>query len=401
MINHIPKALITQLKKDHEDILKFLISNGYYIQNLPDDNRALKDYGEAYSLAYPIQGILKYHGFTNPQDQIAYFPSISFCNDCVFTITYLKFDKSLKKDSAFLNGEQVFMEVLNRIKRSLNFLRKYSNIKTKAILISRNFLNSPDLNEVGKGLGTSASGSAALSLAAASVIYDNNHEYITNKRLISIFSRYLSGSGCRSAMGGISLWLSHPKIDPYDSYAIRLDNKRHQKLIENISLITIPIKSDLKTNQAHKSAPLSPFFLPWLKNRKTLILEFFGAFDNNDFNTIGEIAEYDTLCLHSVAMTPRNNQLIAWTPDTLRIMHKVREMREEHGYNVYFSIDTGPSVVVLTRNHEKDKVFDELKSIIPEHIIIKGKIGGPSEILDPNSQEAKKLDKDIEKFKVF
>ena len=76
-------------------------------------------------------------------------------------------------------------------------------------------------------------------------------------------------------MGGFSLLLSHPNIDPFDSYAIRLDRRENQSFLENISLLTIPMKSDLKTHQAHEIAPKSSFFPTWLKQRKNLIFEFF------------------------------------------------------------------------------------------------------------------------------
>ena len=38
-------------------------------------------------------------------------------------------------------------------------------------------------------------------------------------------SRLLAGSGCRSAVIRISLWLSYPGVAHEDSFAIRLDNR--------------------------------------------------------------------------------------------------------------------------------------------------------------------------------
>jgi diphosphomevalonate decarboxylase len=398
MSNSIPNELINQLAKDHEEIIRFLFKKKYEIQSLPNNFKAKKHEGEAFALAYPIQGVLKYHGLFNAEHRIAYFPSISFNNDCAYTVSYLKFDKNLKRDVAFLDGQQVFDDRLDRISHSLNHIREYSNIRTKAILISRNFLNTNNKGEMGKGLGTSASGSSALALAAASIIYDNDPKYIENKSLISVFSRYLSGSGCRSALGGFSLWLSHPKINPLDSFAIKLNKKEHDSFMDDISLLTIPVKSELKTAQAHEIAPKSLFLLSWLKNRKKLVLEFIEALDNLDFNKIGELAEFDTLCLHSVAMTaPHEQKIIAWEPVTLKIMHHINKLQRE-GHNVYYSIDTGPSVVLLTQKSEKDEIMNEMKSLVPEYEVISGKIGSPSKLLTPNSQEAKKLEEDINKF---
>ena len=50
---------------------------------------------------------------------------------------------------------------------------------------------------------------------------------------------------------------------------------------------------------------------------------------------------------------------------------------------------------------EKDKIVNEIKSIIPKNIIFEGRIGGPSEILDHDSPEVKMLKDDISKFITF
>ena len=392
---NISNSLISQLRQDYHEIRQLLVKKGYKFDILPTQTNAKNKTGEAFTIAYPIQGVLKYHGLTDSPNKIAYFPSISLNNNCLFTVSYLNFNEELKEDTAYLNGNQLLGAELNRVKDTLDYIRSYSNINTNAILISRNFSKLGGSNEIGKGLGTSASGSAALALAALSIIYNNDPNYVSNQRLISITSRYLSGSGCRSSSGGFSLWLSHPEIDPLQSFAIRLDRKEHQSFINQITLLTIPIKSKIKTNQAHLIAPKSLFFHSWLTKRKELILEFIEALDNNDLNKIGELAEYDTLCLHAVTMTATSNQnIIAWDPDTLKIMHKIRELRES-GYTVYFSVDTGPSTVIITKQNEKKEINNAIKRIIPDRELIEGEIGGPSKILSPNSPEAKKLEKDM------
>jgi len=97
--------------------------------------------------------------------------------------------------------------------------------------------------------------------------------------------------------------------------------------------------------------------------------------------------------------SPPNQNIIAWNPDTLKVILKIRELRES-GYNVYFSIDTGPSIVVITNQSEKKEVYAAIKNIVPNLQLIEGKIGGPSKILNPNSPEAKKLEKDITNLKL-
>ncbi len=210
-----------------------------------------------------------------------------------------------------------------------------------------------------------------------------------------MFSRFLSGSGTKSAAGGFSLWWSHPRIDPLDCFAIRLDSEQHQDFTDEISLITIPINSKLKTEQAHQIVNESPFFYAWSIQRKNLIFEFIEALNKKDLSKIGQLTEFDTHCLHAVAMTAKNGQeLIAWEPDTVKIMQTVRELREQ-GYNLYYSIDTGPTVVLLSQEKEKKEIITKLKSIIPYRTILEGKIGDPCKIISPNSKEAKLLERDV------
>ncbi|MFX1314080.1 MAG: hypothetical protein ACFFHD_15950, partial [Promethearchaeota archaeon] len=62
MEKRISYALVSKLKEDYNEILQYLLEKDYNIQNLPSDLSAKKNHGETYTLAYPIQGILKYHG---------------------------------------------------------------------------------------------------------------------------------------------------------------------------------------------------------------------------------------------------------------------------------------------------------------------------------------------------
>ncbi|MBD3229622.1 MAG: hypothetical protein GF329_15685 [Candidatus Lokiarchaeota archaeon] len=402
----ITRSILKKLKMDHMDILNYLKNKSYSIPTLPKVMDAKNHSGECFSIAYSIQGILKYHGLTDWNQRIAYFPSISVNNTAVFTVSYLRFDGRLKTDKAYINSEELKDEKLRRIKNTLDMIRKYSRSTNKAILISRNFSsyniknseNKSYTSNIGKGLGTSASGSAALALAAISILYDNDPEYINNERLKSIFSRFLAGSGARSAVGGFGIWFNYPNIDPLDSFAIRLDKKQHQKFINDIALITIPIMSDIETKSAHKIAPESPFFVSWLKNRKKQIYEFLDGLNDSNLHKIGDLAEFDTICLHSITMTgkPMNGKrLFAWDPRTLQIMKLVNNIE-----NAYFSIDTGPSVVLLTKKRYKDEIIKEIRNTIPDLKILDGEIGGSSKILEPNSSEAKLLEEDLDKCNI-
>lgn len=400
MIN-VVKMIGDILEENHQDLVRYFEEKrNWDFSPIPDSQACDFEEGESYALAYPIQGLLKYHGMADHNQRIAYFPSISLNNDSAFTISYLKLSKDFAEDRFVLNGEEITSNKreFDRIQHQLNFIRTYSKSSVKGLVISRNIMKNTYKTALGKGLGTSASGGAAIAHAAMNILYSKENAIHENSRVKSIFSRYLAGSASRSSVGGIGLWFNHPNMNTMDSYAYRMDDSEEKKFIGNIDLITISIPANLKTEDAHSIAPLSPFFSQWLKDRKTKILEFANALYEHDFDKIGSLSENDTLNLHAITMTaPLEKSLIVWAPETLAIMKLTRELRDS-GIPVYFSIDTGPSVVLLTKSKNTSTIQKALLELNSDFDITIGKIGGASKTVTQGSPEAKLLSGDLNLF---
>jgi diphosphomevalonate decarboxylase len=264
------------------------------------------------------------------------------------------------------------------------------------LIISRNITSHDFQLFHAKGLGTSASGGAAIARAAFNILY-HSKEITQNSRLFSIFSRYLSGSASRSSVGGIGLWLSHPECDTRDSFALRLDRKENSRFIQNISLLTIPLQSSNTTSNAHEIAPKSPLYTEWCLSRKKKIIQFLNAFQKHDFRTIGKLTEEDSKSLHKIhTSVPQGRPY--WNKKTEKIM-KITHFLRDKGIPVYFSVDTGPSVVLLTQNEFVNEVIDYIQSNISSTVqIIKGYIQGQSKLMRSNSKLYHILDDDIAKF---
>ncbi|MHA1584779.1 MAG: GHMP kinase, partial [Promethearchaeota archaeon] len=305
------KEQLFQDYQDYQEIMKHLSQNKYIFQFFPDSIPAVHDSGEAFSIAYPIQGLLKYHGMVDKDLRIAYFPSISLNNDSVETITYIKFDHQFNEDRVILNGKEISKQSREylRISYQLDKIRAFASVSTYALIISRNVKTKSGIIAKGKGLGTSASGGAAITRAALQILYSGREDIIKNPQLNSYLSRFLAGSASRSSVGGIGLWLNHPKISSKDSIAIRLDRKDDQNFIKSIDLITVSLESPIKTEQIHELAPRSPFFNNWLEGRKEKIIEIIDALQTHNLEKLGELTEFDTMALHAVTMTadPKEN----------------------------------------------------------------------------------------------
>ena len=133
-------------------------------------------------------------------------------------------------------------------------------------------------------------------------------------------------------------------------------------------------------------------------DRQKQINLFLQALKQHDFDHLGQLSEYDTLCLHAITMTATmDKNLILFSTETIQLINLTRELRSE-GFHVYFSIDTGPSVVFLTLSHETSMIVSRISQIIPELPILIGKIGGPSLVLADDASEKQILAPDIEQF---
>ncbi|MCF2141953.1 MAG: hypothetical protein K9W44_18030 [Candidatus Lokiarchaeota archaeon] len=398
-----------KLKSDYYELLQYF-EEQQAISNLSQINlKCSKQEGEKIVLAYPIQGLLKYHGMTDPLERIAYFSSISLNNGVGATITYVHLSRQREKDILILNGTKIDVSsrIYKRVLQQLNLIRAMTQLSSKALIISRNVYfsdNNPNTFRTikEKGLGTSASAGAAIATAIMHIIYPNRSEILNNPQIRSIFARFLAGSASRSATGGISLWLSHPSAKSLESFSLRLDQLEDRNFLNEIVLFTIPLISELKTEHAHTSAPNSPYFQKWALQRKDKIIQFIEAIKTHDFKRLGELAEEDTLALHAISMTTGiNDYILAWKSETLLIMKLIQRMRKEKKIPIYYSIDTGPTVVIITLKSFKDFVFTELKKHFPKVPILISKIQGAPKIIEPDSHEYSLIREDLLKFRHF
>ena len=340
------ESIADEMREAHERVTARLRADGYMLQEYPAFDAPGDPHGRAAARAHPMQGILKYHGLADWQWRTAFLPSISVTNDAAYSETLVEFDPDLAADEAELNGAPATGRELQRIQQTLNAVRALAHMSSSARVRSRNVVKG---GKAGKGLGTSASGSAALATAALAAAF--GPEILQNTRAVTCVSRLRAGSGCRSAAGGVALWLSYPGISHEDSFAIRLDQKGE---LRDMRLITIPLDSriGLKTEQAHYDAPRSAWFRHWMRTRPDEIFRAIDAVHAGDWLTLAQQAELDSIALHAVTMTGGNEQKIfAWEPENITLFRMCDDLRAE-GISVYFSTDTGPTMVLmLHRDH--------------------------------------------------
>ncbi len=338
--------------------------------------------GSATAKAYVMQGILKYHGLADWHWRTAFMPSLSINNDAAHTVTRVDFERGLKNVILTIDGEPTTGRPLERVARVLDHVRSLAGSTSRARVHSRNVLT---VGSLAKGLGTSAAAGAALATAALAAAL--GPEAALNLRMVSTTARLLAGSACRSAVGGLALWLSYPGVAHDNCFAIRLDAG---KQFADLRLLTVPLESrtGLQTEQAHRVAPTSSFFRAWMLSRRDDVLACLQATSLGDWQALGRLAELDSLRLHGVtAATGPKHALIAWEPENISLFHMCHRLRKK-GVPVYFSTDTGPTTVFLTHEDYQLEVMESISALGLGVEIISGSLAGPATLLPPDHEEA-------------
>ncbi|MCD6519415.1 MAG: GHMP kinase [Anaerolineae bacterium] len=366
---------VEPMRKAHEHLLAALQERGIGVEEYPCLPRGAPE-GVAAARAYPIQGILKYHGLADWRWRTAYLPSISVNNDAAYTITLVEFSPALAADEVWINGQMAQGRERERVIQLLDLVRRMAKVSSRARVFSKNVVRG---GKAGKGLGTSASASAALAMAALAAVF--GPQMAQNKRLLSCTARLLAGSGARSAVGGVALWLSYPGVPHEESFAVRLDERGQ---LSDLRLLTVPLDSriGLKTEVAHRDAPKSSLFKCWMYGREAEVLECLEAVQQGDWRTVAQLAELDSIRLHGITMSgSRENKVFAWEPENILLFRLCNELRAE-GVPVYFSTDTGPTTVFLTHWENEEHVVQAIDSLGLGVEVIRGRIAGPATLVE-------------------
>jgi len=314
---------------------------------------------KATAVAHPIQGLIKYHGLADPILRLPFHDSISVCTAPLTTRTTIEFGE-FPRDGAAIDRRPVSGRELERILAVVDAVRTRAKIRDRFRMESVNDFPS------NVGLGASASGFAALAMAASKAAgLDLPLEDVSR------IARLGAGSATRAVPGGFSKW--RRGVSDTDSYAVLLAGPELE-----MGIVVALVPAYKETESAHAEAPASPLFPARLAEMPKMLAEMELAIRTRDIGKICALAERDTLLLHGITMTgPR--ELLLWRPETVKVIHAVKRMREE-GIPAFFSIDTGATVYVNTFPNRVDAVESRVRDLgIPT---IRCHVGGPARALE-------------------
>ncbi len=252
--------------------------------------------------AFPNIALVKYWGKRDEALMLPAAGSLSLTLDAFATTTSVTVRDDLVADTFVLNGTPQGGDSLGRVTRFLDLVRELAGSTQHAEVISRN--EAP----TGAGLASSASGFAALAVAAAAAFGLD-----LDRPALSRLARRGSGSASRSLVSRTAM---------------------------------------------RATALTSPGYPAWVESTEQSLGAMLDACAEHDFSSIGRITETHAMRMHAViqASDPPIRYL---SPVSIAIFDAVAALRVA-GVEAYATADAGPNVAVIAKPGDAQAVADAL-----------------------------------------
>jgi len=219
---------------------------------------------------------------------------------------------------------------------------------------------------MGAGLASSASGFAALTLAACAAA-----DRPTDPVILSTLSRLGSGSACRSFWEGFVHWRRGEQPDGTDSHGYPIDALNGWDLAMVIGVVETGPKAVGSTEGMERSRETSAFYQQWIDTSERDVSDALLAIEQRDLDGLGEAMERSTFKMHATMHTA-TPPLIYWKGATLDVLQEVFRLRA-NGVSAWATMDAGPQVKILCRASDADVVVAAIQAHTKEtHVLQPG-----------------------------
>lgn len=317
------------------------------------------------AVAHPNIAFIKYWGNIDSSLRLPANGSISMTLAALETKTTVEFSENLQSDHVVINGDEAKGQSYSRVTQHLDRIRILSGLNMRAKVTSQS--NFP----LSIGLASSASGFAALTLAASKAA-----ELELPLKDLSILARKGSGSACRSIFGGFVEW--YASKDDADSYAEQIVDQTYWNLIDIITIVREEEK-ELSSTRGHAAAESSPLQNGRVQDAVRRLGECRRAILDRNFNKLALIVEADSNMMHSVMLTS-NPPILYWEPATVTIMRNIVSWRRE-GLEVCYTIDAGPNVHCICTAESALDIEIRLRKLSGVKRILTSRVGGNARII--------------------
>lgn len=320
---------------------------------------------EATVETHPNVALVKYWGKRDEALNLPSNGSISVTLAPLATITHLRFVPDGCSDEFMLDDRLVTEVEAHRLSCFVDLFRHRAGVAHAVRVRSHN--NFP----TAAGLASSASGYAALAMAAAEAL-----GLRLSKQALSVLARQGSGSACRSLHGGFVEWQRGELPDGSDSCAIALAPASHWNLkIMVVVVDSRPKGMGSRTAMLHTMAT-SPFYSA-LPRQATLDLpQVREAIFSKDFAALASLAEAGCMAMFGAMLAARPS-VRYWSPGTLAVLEEVEACRRD-GLHCFYTMDAGPNVKVFCLGEDGVAVGERLRATDGTLQILEATVGGPA-----------------------
>ncbi len=294
--------------------------------------------------------LVKYWGKRDRRLNLPAVGSLSMTLSALTTTTSVSFEEGLPDDEFTLNDTPVVIDNGCRMRRVLDEVRSQAGFAKRARVLSCNDF------ATAAGLASSASGFAALALAAARAAGLD-----TKLTTLAHLARLGSGSAPRSLLGGIVALEAGESADGSDCLPVQLTPEGSWE-IELLVVITGSGSKEVGSAEGMElSRTTSPYYSAWLREAARDLARGRRAVAARDFGALGRVTEASCFRMHAVALaaTPA---LLYWNGVTVEVIRKVQALRRL-GLEAYSTVDAGPHVKVLVCSRDSARLAQELGAV--------------------------------------
>ncbi len=322
--------------------------------------------GRAVTFAHANIALAKYWGKRDVANNVPAVPSLSVTLEGMRTSTTLELDESLSSDTFELNGVSAPKEALARAVTLLDRVRREAASSSFARVSSRNDF------PTASGLASSASGFAALALAAV-----NAYGLGWSVERTSDLARRSSASAARSLFGGfVELGNELPSsgvlgaaqvapVEQLDVHVLVCVTSEGQKAIAS-------------TDGMGRTAQESPYYAAWVERAPVMFRELKAALLTKDLERVGDLTEASALAMHASAFAAG---VVYVTGATLDAMTRVRELRAS-GLAAWATMDAGPHVKVLVSRADSATVKAAMERVPGVLRVLEAKPGAGATVIE-------------------
>lgn len=325
--------------------------------------------GIATAVAHPNIALAKYWGKLDVARNVPSVPSLSMTLDAMSTTTSVGFEPGLEDDRVVINGSPASDEQARRVTTMLDRVRAVAGIRTRASVETANDF------PTSSGLASSASGFAALAVAAARAA-----GLAPSLAELSDLARRSSASAARSLFGGFAVLPAGAAGQDFLA-AEPLSDAADWDIAISVVMTTLKAKEIGSTSGMGHTAKTSPYYAAWIAHAPRLYDRARAAVIGRDLEALGTTAEESAFAMHACALAAAP-PLVYFSGVTMAAIERVRALRKS-GVPAYVTVDAGPHVKVLSTATDATRIAEALREVPGVERVVVAKPGPAASIKTP------------------